>query len=164
MRVLIHSQSLLGIGHERRTQLIAKALHDRGLDTHLALGGPSTLAHAPGPTTHQLPSLRVADAAFSALVDDQGRPVDDAYKAARQASLAALFTDLNPDALILELFPFGRRMLRFELLPLLEQARHQGCQVYCSLRDILVAKTGAKSEAKRAWAVNLAKQHFDAVL
>lgn len=163
-RILIHSQSLLGIGHERRTQLIADALVDAGVDTHLALGGPSALGGRSRATTHHLPTLRAADADFSALVDDAGQPVDDQYKAHRSAALAALFEQLRPDALLLELFPFGRRMLRFELLPLLAQARAANCRILCSVRDILVAKTGDDATRKRAWAVDLVRTHFDAVL
>ncbi|MEM9602381.1 MAG: glycosyltransferase [Pseudomonadota bacterium] len=163
-RVLIHSQSLLGVGHERRTQLIANALHARGFDTHIALGGPSALGLSTHARTHHLPSLRAADADFSGLVDDTGAPVGDAYRARRQQALAALFDRLEPDALVLELFPFGRRMLRFELLPLLEQAASTGCTVVCSLRDILVAKAGTRAAEKRQWAVDLANRLFDAVL
>ncbi|MEM7377473.1 MAG: glycosyltransferase [Pseudomonadota bacterium] len=163
-RVLMHSQSLLGVGHERRTQLIANALAARGLDTHIALGGPSALGLSTLAHTHHLPTLRAADAAFSGLVDDTGAAVDDAYRDRRQQALAALFDTLAPDALLLELFPFGRRMLRFELLPLLEQAASAGCTVVCSLRDILVAKAGDRAAEKRQWAVDLVKRQFDAVL
>lgn len=164
MRVLIHSQSLLGIGHERRTQLIARALHEHGLDTHLVIGGPSALGHSSGATLHKLPGMRVRDASFSEMIDEYNRPIDDAFKASRQSALASLFTDLKPDALILELFPFGRRMLRFELLPLLELAKVARCKLYCSLRDILVAKSGDKAAARRSWAIDLVQRHFDGVL
>jgi len=46
---------------------------------------------------------------------------------------------ITPDVLIVETFPFGRRVMRFELLPLLEAARAMRPKplIACSVRDIL---------------------------
>jgi predicted glycosyltransferase len=61
------------------------------------------------------------------------------------------------DVLVVELFPFGRRQLRFELLPLLEAAGE--ALVVCSVRDLLQRRPEREAEA-----VALVEQHFDRVL
>ena len=50
-----------------------------------------------------------------------------------------IFDTCAPQVLITETFPFGRRMLQFELLPLLRASRESGdCKlVIASIRDIL---------------------------
>jgi len=77
--------------------------------------------------------------------------------------LLDLFDKLSPRALITETFPFGRSLLRFELLPLLEAARRSpGCGlVIASIRDILQPKTGA--ERNRATR-DLVNRYYDRVL
>ena len=64
--------------------------------------------------------MKAADPQFSALADADGRPLDDAFRAARRDHLIELFSNERPAAIITEMFPFGRRQLRFELVPLLE--------------------------------------------
>ena len=46
--------------------------------------------------------------------------MDDAFKERRRDLLLQAFRDCSPDIVIIEAFPFGRRQMRFELLPLLE--------------------------------------------
>ena len=59
----------------------------------------------------------------------------------------ALYREVDPDVVLIELFPFGRRQFGFELLPLLEaihSARNRA-RVACSVRDVFVTskKPGA---------------------
>lgn len=144
-RALLHVQHLLGVGHLRRTLTLARALAEAGVDTVVASGGfpvpillTSDLA-APGVRFVQLPAARAADATFKTLLDAGDRPVDDAWRAARRDALLALFAEVDPTILVIELYPFGRRLLRFELEPLLDAARGRPRRplVACSLRDIL---------------------------
>ncbi len=60
-----------------------------------------------------------------------GRPVGERWKAERRAALLAAFRAADPDVLLIEMFPFGRRRFRFELLPLLEAARGRA-RIACS--------------------------------
>lgn len=139
-RALLHVQHLLGVGHLRRTLTLARALAEAGVDTVVASGGfPVPTLSAPGVRFVQLPAARAADATFKTLLDAQDRPVDDAWREARRDALLALFAEFDPTILVIELYPFGRRLLRFELEPLLEaaRARPQRPLVACSLRDIL---------------------------
>ena len=150
MRAFLYVQHLLGIGHLKRMALIAGALRAAGAEVTLASGG------APVPEIAvdvQLPAARAADASFRALLDAEGRPVSDEWKRARSAMLLdawRAFHDAGPaGALVIELFPFGRGQLRFELLPLLEDAKRVARRplVACSVRDFLQPKPAREEEA-----------------
>ena len=43
------------------------------------------------------------------MLDESGKPVDEAWKARRRDMLIDAFRRLAPDVLLVELFPFGRR-------------------------------------------------------
>jgi predicted glycosyltransferase len=142
-RVMIYVQHLLGIGHFRRAALLARALGGAGFEVDLVSGGqPVEGAAVDGVRLHQLPALRTADLTFSALVGADGRPLDEAGKAARRAALLDLFAARSPAALVIETYPFGRRMMRFELDPLLAAAaaRPDRPLIVTSIRDILQAR------------------------
>lgn len=140
-RVMIHVQHLLGVGHLSRAARLANALDLAGMDVALVSGG----REAPQITTRprvrrvQLPSMRAADASFSTLLDENDRPIDDRFRRNRCNRLLNQYEDFRPELLVTELFPFGRRQLRFELLPLLEMAhRDRHCRtIACSVRDIV---------------------------
>ncbi len=142
MSVMIYVQHLLGVGHLRRMQALAAGLATE-FDVTLVSGGMPAGQAAPGIRFVQLPPLRSVDARFVDLVDADGKPIDDDWKAGRRAALLAAYRESKPRLLLTETFPFGRRMLRFELLPLLETARADpGCKVIAaSIRDILQPKT-----------------------
>lgn len=123
-RVMFYVQHLLGVGHLKRASLLAAAMVEAGLDVAVVLGGRDVAGiDFTGCARIQLPAVRAADESFKILIDDNGQPVDDAWREGRVARLLTEFAALRPDVLILELFPFGRLQFRFELLPLLEAAR-----------------------------------------
>ena len=163
-RVFFYVQHLLGVGHAKRAEILAGAMQRSGLDVTVAFGG-KPLPEAPfrGVRTVQLPAATIAAEDFSTLLDEQARPVDDAWKEKRTAALLGLYRDTDPDVLLIELFPFGRRQFRFELLPLLDAVRRSEspARVACSVRDILVASKRPGQEAETA---DLVRRHFDAVL
>ena len=162
--VLIYVQHLLGIGHLHRAAVIAKALDRAGLEVVLASGGARVEGLDPGRARFvQLPPVRAFDQTFAVLVDAQDRPIDAAWKAARAEQLCALYRACRPKALLIELFPFGRRQMRFELLPLLEAARagRPRPQILCSLRDVL---TDRKNPEKTAWMLDTFVRFFDLAL
>ncbi len=163
MKILFYVQHLLGIGHLRRASLLAEALVEAGAEVTVASGGFAV----PGITFGgariiQLPPARAADAAFSDVLDEAGRPVDAAWKAARTRRLVGAFETECPDALIVETYPFGRRRFRFELEPLLQAARNGGrTLIASSVRDILVGKANPDKEADMA---DRARRWFDLVM
>jgi len=134
MKVFFHVQHLLGIGHLRRAATLAQALRAAGFEVTLASGGMPVS----GIPVLQLPPAS-SDAAFKELLDERGRPVDDAWKARRREALLAAWRASDAEVLMIELFPFGRRQMRFELLPLLDAAKARARKplVVCSARDLI---------------------------
>lgn len=152
MRVFFYVQHLLGIGHLKRAATLARALRAAGLDVTLASGG----APVEGIAALQLPPAR-SDVSFKNLLDEHGNPVDDAWKARRRDALLKAFHHVSPDLLLIELFPFGRRQMRFELLPLLEEASSP--LVVCSVRDLLQPNPAREEEALQRF-----ERYFDRLL
>ena len=162
MRALIHVHHLLGTGHAVRAAAIGRALATAGVAVTLVTGNtlPPTL-DVDGLAVEPLPPARAADTAFSALVEPDGRPVDEAWRAARSERLLAVLADVRPDILVTETFPFGRRALAAELLALAETARTRPVVVAASIRDILVGKD---DPAKERWMAATARRLYDLVL
>jgi predicted glycosyltransferase len=162
--VMIYVQHLLGIGHLMRARRLAEALADAGFDVHLVSGGMPIGGRLPrGAWTMQLPPIRVSDASFTPLRDAGFTPIDDAYRERRRDLLLDAYARIRPDALLFETFPFGRRSLRFELVPLLERvdATHPRPLVVSSIREILQLQQ--KPEREREM-LEWAARWFDAVL
>ncbi len=163
-RVMFYVQHLLGVGHLKRAALLARAMVANGLDVSVVLGGPEVPnVDFDGCARFPLPPVRAADETFSVLVDERGNPIDDTWKDGRMARLMAVFDVVQPDVLLIEQFPFGRRQFRFELMPLLEEARMSSKrpQILSSIRDVLVRKRNPKREREM---VTLAETWFDRVL
>lgn len=164
--LFFYVQHLLGIGHLKRAERLAEAAAKAGLTVAFVTGG--VLGEAPqairGITRYQLsPALKTRDENFSELIDEEGRALDEAGRTARRDRLLQLLHDLRPRALLLEMFPFGRRQMRFELEPLLEAAHRMQPRpfVLSSVRDIL---TTTKQPGKVEWVVERLKRWFDFVL
>ena len=161
---MIYVQHLLGIGHLRRTSFLCNALDSNNFDVNLVTGGmPVSVPLQPGVKVHQLPPVRSLDGNFDTLVDENDRPIDEPWKKHRCDQLLNLFGELSPDALITETFPFGRRMMRFELLPLLKVARQQPCSptIISSIRDILQPKS---KPARDDEILQLINEYYDKIL
>ncbi|MCW5747454.1 MAG: glycosyl transferase [Alphaproteobacteria bacterium] len=140
-RILFHVQHLLGIGHLRRAATLVRHFAAAGYDTVLTSGGlPVPGLDLGGARLVQLPPVRSTDKFFKVLVDDTDTVIDDAFRQRRTALLLDTLRQHQPDMLITELFPFGRRQLRFELIPLVEAARALPRRpvMVSSVRDILV--------------------------
>ena len=164
VRVMFYVQHLLGIGHLMRARRIALAMRDAHLHVCLVTGGmPLPGFDVPGIEHIELPAMAVSLADFGALVDSTGKPIDEAFKARRCAQLLDLYDRLRPDIAILEAFPFGRRQVRFELLPLIDAIETSTPRpiLLASIRDILQkrVKPGRDDET-----VRLIQKHFDHVL
>ena len=142
-RLFIYVQNLLGIGHLRRAAAISRAAVEHGFDVDFVSGGmPIENLNIGGATFYQLPPVRALDGNFKVLVDDKNKEIDDLWRNHRRKVLINLFDKIQPQILLTELFPFGRRQFRFELIPLLEKAKKAKWRprVVCSMRDILVTK------------------------
>lgn len=163
-RVLFYVQTLLGVGHLKRASLIAHAMVEAGLDVSVVLGGNTIPGiDFAGCRYIQLPPVRALDSTFSVLVDDQNRPIDDAWRDRRLSRLLHEFDAIDPDLVLIELFPFGRWAFRFELIPLVEAAaiRQPRPRLVSSVRDILVRK---HSPERNRRIVEMINRYFDRVL
>ncbi|MHC1724896.1 MAG: glycosyltransferase family protein [Syntrophobacteraceae bacterium] len=139
MKILFYCQHVLGIGHFFRSMEIAGALHKHSV---LFAGGGDALAGFTSPghvAVLSLPALMM-DPEFKSLQTREDSV--EKIKEARKSILLKAFASFDPDLILTELFPFGRRQFRFELMPLLHAARERSrpVRVVCSLRDILVEK------------------------
>ncbi len=163
-KILFYVQHLLGIGHLKRATTLARAFADKGIEVTLVSGGEFvSVVDADGIQFVQLPAVKATDRTFSGLVNSEGADIDDDLKESRKDKLLSFFNDLEPDMVIVELYPFGRRQLRFELIPLLELARAADWKpvIVSSVRDILVEKNRPERDAEM---VEKAKLYFDRIL
>jgi predicted glycosyltransferase len=105
----------------------------------------------------------VRDADYATLLDENDNPVDDVWLSNRRAELLRVFERARPETLLVESFPFARRMFAFELLPVLSRARSsEYCKiVLCSIRDILEPKLKA---GRNEEAIERLARWFDGVL
>ncbi|HJM90508.1 MAG: glycosyltransferase [Alphaproteobacteria bacterium] len=141
-RVLFYVQHLLGIGHQRRGATLTRAMQDAGLDVTYVSGGHGIPnLDLGGAELVQLPPVRAVDLYFKKLVDENDQPINDAWRERRRDGLLAVWRRIQPHVIVLELYPFGRRQMRFELLPLLDAALASERRpiIASSVRDILVA-------------------------
>ncbi len=163
-RCLFWVQSLLGSGHLRRAQLLADAFAAHGATVTLVNGGTSgPWPAAAGVQLVQLPPVTARGIDFGDLVDASGTSVTAALWAERRRLLLNLLEFERPQAIVTEMFPFGRRAFRGELLPLLEAARalRPRPAVIASVRDVLVSKD---DPTRYGWMVDACRAHYDRVL
>ncbi|MFQ6022928.1 MAG: glycosyltransferase family protein [Acidiferrobacterales bacterium] len=163
-RVMCYVQHLMGTGHQWRAAAISRAMCQLGMDvTYVSGGFPVPGLDVDCTRSVQLPPTRSADMRYKTLVDERGLPVDDDWKAVRRSTLLETFLECQPDVLLIETFPFGRRLLRFELLPLLDTAHalRPRPHVVCSVRDILENRPKPGHNEK---IVDLVHTYFDLVL
>jgi predicted glycosyltransferase len=161
--LLFYCQHSLGLGHAVRSYALAAALAER-FEVVLASGGEPVEGLAPPEEVEllELPPLR-ASSDWS-LVTREPAGLEAARRRRRELLLGALHS-LRPAAVVVELFPFGRRRFADELVPLLEAAGEAEPRplVVSSVRDILVGK-GPDQEAHDTITCVLANRYLDGIL
>jgi predicted glycosyltransferase len=163
-RVFFYVQHLLGIGHIARASRIANALADDGFDVTVVTGGlPVPGFPGDGIKTVALPPVVASNAGFSGLAEANGIAAGEDFLNRRRDLLLSAFYDARPDLVMIEAFPFGRRQMRFELLPLLDAIKNADPRpkLLSSVRDILQENRKPGRDAETA---ALVQDHFDAVL
>ncbi len=142
-RILLLVQHLRGIGHLKRAAVLARAFAQAGIDIDFVSGGMAVPDLDIGAANFfQLPPVRSPDDTYSELVDENGRPAGPGLHARRRDLLLEILRAGRPDAVIVEMFPFGRSQVRTEFIALLEAARDRrprACTI-SSVRDVLPAK------------------------
>ena len=146
--ILFYCQHLLGLGHRQRAALLARTLAQAGERVLFVTGGlPGPALDLAGAEEIALPPLTAADETAGSLALPDGSPPGEAYLENRRMFLLDLLRRSDPALVLIELYPFGRHALSFELAPLLlavsADRRRRGSaapRVAVSLRDILVSK------------------------
>ncbi|MBF2003994.1 MAG: glycosyl transferase [Chlorogloeopsis fritschii C42_A2020_084] len=164
-RLMFYCQHILGMGHLVRSMEIVRAL-TKDFQICFINGGEIIKGFdiPAGVEVINLPAIKT-DSEFQELqVVDNAFSLDE-VKEIRKNLLLEIFEQFQPDILIIELFPFGRRRFSFELIPLLERVKstRSSTKVVSSLRDIVVTKQHkqAKHEEK---VCNLINEYFDVLL
>ncbi|MEV4607720.1 glycosyl transferase [Neorhizobium sp. LMR1-1-1.1] len=163
-RVLFYVQHLLGIGHIARASLVASALAEDGFEVTMVTGGlPVPGFPGPGINHIRLMPEVTSREGFSGLQDIDGATLGPDGERQRMEQLLAVLGDTKPDIVITEAFPFGRRQMRFELLPFLDaiKAMRPKPLLFASIRDILQVN---KKPGRDEETVALVRQHFHRVL
>jgi len=163
VKIIIYCQHVLGLGHFFRTLEIARAMET--FDVILVTGGGRVEVKLPDHVRDvKLPGLMM-DKNFTGLYSvDPKKSVED-VKLEREKQLLDLVKNENPDFFLIELYPFGRRAFKFELIPVLnfiKDNHRMNCKVVCSMRDILVER---KDKLKyESGVIDALNTWFDAVL
>nr|RNJ67210.1 MAG: glycosyl transferase [Leptolyngbya sp. IPPAS B-1204] len=169
-RLMFYCQHILGIGHLVRSLEIVRGLL-QDFEIFFINGGEVVdgfpVPRVPhGPEGHQVHLINIpaikTDSEFRELQIPDGFQTVEQVLAHRRDLLLSIFEQVQPNVLMIELFPFGRRRFSAELIPLLEQAKAADTKVVCSLRDIVVTKQDrARHEEKICRLMN---QYFDLLL
>ncbi len=160
-RVAIYVQHLLGAGHLVRAMSLAESLSHSGLQVLLLSGGFPIDRAVEGYQYFQLPPTRAIEGDFNRLVDEYGKTIDESWRKNRGAMLMAEVAKFEPDLVITETYPFGRRQFRFELEPLISWVKKQpSVRLMASIRDVLQRR----NDAKNRLTVEIIEHYYDGVL
>jgi predicted glycosyltransferase len=164
VRVLFWVQHLVGVGHQRRSAAIARALAAAGATVCYISGGRAIdNLDLRACEFVQLPPVRSLDMRYHTLVDMHGTPIDEAFRTARRDRLLAVFESFAPDVVVTETWPFGRGLLRFELEPLMVAvaAMRPRPLLISSIRDIVERRRQPHKFERMAQRV---ERYFDHIL
>ncbi len=164
MRVMIVVTHLLGTGHLSRALTLGRAFVDDGQQVLVVSGGmPAPQLNTDGMTLLGLPPLRSDGTNFTRLLTETGEVADAGYLTARSTALVQAIHSFQPQVLITELFPFGRRVLAAEFEAGLEAAHALESRpiILCSIRDILAPPS---KPAKTERADEFVQRYYDGVL
>ena len=163
MKIIQYCQHVLGMGHFFRSLEISRALEDE--QVIFVAGGPRPEQELPENVDYfQLPGLCMNENFGGLIPTDEERSLDE-VKEERTETLKKIFDQEKPDIFLIELFPFGRKAFRFELLPILDaikEGKYGDVKVVCSLRDILVERDDDGKHENRC--VKYLNKYFDLLL
>jgi predicted glycosyltransferase/peptidoglycan/xylan/chitin deacetylase (PgdA/CDA1 family) len=138
--ILLVVTHLLGVGHLARAAALGRGFARAGHRVVLATGGrPVPTVSTAGLRVIQLPPVHCRGVDFSTLLGDDGAPIGPGLRQARSALLLEAVAAEDPDVVITETYPFGRRQLADEFGAVVMAARQgrPGRLILASIRDIL---------------------------
>jgi len=164
MRIVFYCQHVLGVGHVFRSLEIVKGLKDH--EVIMVTGGAEVDFKPPANMTHiQLPGLMMTSDFKEFLPLEEGVTDVEDVLTRRLEQFKEIMNEYRPNVFLVELFPFGRKKFRFELLPILKAIGLDTwgpCKAVCSVRDILVEKDDMERYVHGVHA--MLNPNFDAVL
>lgn len=161
-KLMFYCQHILGMGHLIRSVEIVKGLIP---DFQICfINDGQVIEEFVFPSDIEfinIPAVKT-DSEFKEI-----KPVDDNLTLAeveeiRKETLLQVCARFQPDILVVELFPFGRRRFSFELIPLIEQAKAMGAKIVSSVRDIVVTKRNQQRHEEKV--CRLLNKYFDLLL
>lgn len=138
--ILFYVQHLLGVGHVFRAQRLCEGFTAAGLSVDVIFGGePLPDMKFVARSVHFLPPIKAGAIDYSFNIDVDGNRLSLSYMARRKQKLLEIFDSLTPDLILFEAWPFGRRVIRHEIMAMLNaaRARKNPPLVFTSVRDIL---------------------------
>lgn len=161
-KVMFYCQHILGMGHLIRSIEIVKGLIPEFQICFI--NGGQVIEEFQFPSEIEvvnIPAVKT-DSEFNEL-----RPVDESLtmnevESIRSKMLLDVCDRFEPDILIVELYPFGRRRFSFELIPLVEKAKSMGTKIVSSVRDIIVTKQNQQRHEEKV--CRLMNKYFDMLL
>jgi predicted glycosyltransferase len=163
--LMFYCQHSLGLGHLSRSLALCEALSQR-FQVTLVCGGKLPQSVVPPDDVRLIALPPLGATTDGRIVSRDGRRGLDRARELRREILLSTFRSTQPEAILIEFFPFGKKRFTDELLPLLEAARGQGASrplIACSIRDILVGR-GSEQQDHDDRASAIANRYFDAVL
>jgi predicted glycosyltransferase len=163
-RLMFYCQHILGMGHLVRSMEIVRGLTQ---DFQVCfINGGEIIQGFEIPADVEvvnLPAIKT-DSEFRTLQAVDSDLDLAVVEAIRRDQLLQVYQQFQPDVLMIELFPFGRRKFSFELIPLLDAIQTDGrkTKVVSSLRDIVVTKQNREKHEQKVCA--LMNQYFDLLL
>lgn len=163
-RLLFYCQHLLGIGHLTRSLATCQELL-HFFEVDFVQGGPDIKKSISHPDFHHhfLPALLMTES-DSSLYDPAGLKTPEEIFHLRKTQIETLVSANNYEFVLTELYPFGRKKFKKEILELIDLARAKSpsVRVFSCVRDILVQKSdGANKDLQMA---ELANKYYDGVL
>ena len=164
-KAIVYCQHLAGIGHLVRSTELARALSADGWEVLLICGGklPTDFPFPPSIVVEKLKAIE-SDPEYKSIFPCGSESSLDEIERERTMRLLELYASFQPDLLLTEMFPFGRKKFAFELLPLLKTANvapHRPL-IVCSVRDILVRRKDSETHESRV--LDIVNHLYDLVL
>jgi|CXWL01.1.fsa_nt_gi predicted glycosyltransferase len=159
--ILFYCQHSLGMGHLVRSLALAECLANEF--RVVLLNGGKLPRKMSVPSVIEVVNLAPLgiDEKGKLVSRDKRRSVERAQIVRKQMILDAYRAN-QPEIVLIELFPFGRKKFADELMPLLVEAKGRS-KIVCSLRDILVSNR-VDQERHDTRGVKIANAYFDALL
>ncbi|MEP1207808.1 MAG: glycosyltransferase [Rhizobiaceae bacterium] len=163
-RILFYFLHLLGVGHVFRAKRLIDGFSRHGFAVDVIYGGKALEEiEFAADSIHTLSPISAADSTYATYLDADGQPLTKEFQLKRAEELGQIIKGLDPDIVLTEAFPFGRRMVRYELDILLSEMhkRRPKPLIISSVRDILQErKKPGRVEETCQWI----DQYYDRIL